>query len=101
MRFTPKTGAIVAILLVGVAALTFSQSGERAPKTKALRTPAGEFRHKVYRIDDHRTVTVFEVPDQFGPNRCWVFENDDTKATTMHCGAEPGEMPTHGPELER
>lgn len=62
----------------------------------------GEFRAKIYPINETQSITIYDVPDRIAAHRCWVFTDKEIKQSHMRCEGDPTpELPQFAGSLEK
>ena len=62
----------------------------------------GEFKSKIYHINEYEHVTVFELPARGAPDRCATYVNEKTRTSHMRCDFDASvPIPEGGVEMEQ
>lgn len=91
-------------LLASIYGCGETQHAQEKPLQPRKLTVAGAFQTKRIQITDTEYVRVLDLPDRIMPTRCWVYVNDVTKTSHMHCDSDEAttqDLPIQGAELER
>ena len=99
-----RLALIISIFIANAALIgCIDNSAKNQQKLLRINRPAvGEFKAKIYPVNDSEHITMFDVPGKYEPTRCWVWVDQNSKTSHMQCDNEAaGALPESGLILDR